>query len=573
MPGLSSTEYSSIATVTGIISGLKPKQLRDLERLAQKKGEPEEILGRETARALAALSTELNRRIGLLIHRSGQIETVIVGDYDRITIPALAHVGTAGGRLRGLRCVHTVLGHAAPISEEDIMDMACLRLDLMATLTIRDGLPELLHPIHLIPVQVDGRDWATLAPMHPAHQSLSCIALIEALEAEFVRERPIRAIDMGKDRAILVSVTTGGRVEAEDSMAELAELARSAGVEVLAQVIQRRKQIHPRFILGRGKLVEIMLMSLRLGANLLLFEQELSPSQIRSVTDHTDLRVIDRTQLILDIFARRARSREGKLQIEMAQLKYMLPRLTTRDDALSRLTGGIGARGPGETRLEIDKRRINDRIARLAKELKTVGNQRYHRRSRRRKRDIPVISLVGYTNAGKSTLLNTLTKSDIQAEDLLFATLDPTSRRLRFPEDMEVIITDTVGFIRNLPGELLKAFASTLEELLEADLLLHVIDVANPLWPHQVEVVEQLLAELELDAIPCLKVYNKIDQLPVEEQQRFLVSDEGVGICAQDATSLTPLLVRAQRLLVESVGKAIDAEWRSGEWGAGEERD
>lgn len=573
MPGLSSTEYSSIATVTGIISGLKPKQLRDLERLAQKKGEPEEILGRETARALAALSTELNRRIGLLIHRSGQIETVIVGDYDRITIPALAHVGTAGGRLRGLRCVHTVLGHAAPISEEDIMDMACLRLDLMATLTIRDGLPELLHPIHLIPVQIDGRDWATLAPMHPAHQSLSCIALIEALEAEFVRERPIRAVDMGKDRAILVSVTTGGRVEAEDSMAELAELARSAGVEVLAQVIQRRKQIHPRFILGRGKLVEIMLMSLRLGANLLLFEQELSPSQIRSVTDHTDLRVIDRTQLILDIFARRARSREGKLQIEMAQLKYMLPRLTTRDDALSRLTGGIGARGPGETRLEIDKRRINDRIARLAKELKTVGNQRYHRRSRRRKRDIPVISLVGYTNAGKSTLLNTLTKSDIQAEDLLFATLDPTSRRLRFPEDMEVIITDTVGFIRNLPGELLKAFASTLEELLEADLLLHVIDVANPLWPHQVEVVEQLLAELELDAIPCLKVYNKIDQLPVEEQQRFLVSDEGVGICAQDATSLTPLLVRAQRLLVESVGKAIDAEWRSGEWGAGEERD
>lgn len=573
MPGLSSTEYSSIATVTGIISGLKPKQLRDLERLAQKKGEPEEILGRETARALAALSTELNRRIGLLIHRSGQIETVIVGDYDRITIPALAHVGTAGGRLRGLRCVHTVLGHAAPISEEDIMDMACLRLDLMATLTIRDGLPELLHPIHLIPVQIDGRDWATLAPMHPAHQSLSCIALIEALEAEFVRERPIRAVDMGKDRAILVSVTTGGRVEAEDSMAELAELARSAGVEVLAQVIQRRKQIHPRFILGRGKLVEIMLMSLRLGANLLLFEQELSPSQIRSVTDHTDLRVIDRTQLILDIFARRARSREGKLQIEMAQLKYMLPRLTTRDDALSRLTGGIGARGPGETRLEIDKRRINDRIARLAKELKTVGNQRYHRRSRRRKRDIPVISLVGYTNAGKSTLLNTLTKSDIQAEDLLFATLDPTSRRLRFPEDMEVIITDTVGFIRNLPGELLKAFASTLEELLEADLLLHVIDVANPLWPHQVEVVEQLLAELELDAIPCLKVYNKIDQLPVEEQQRFLVSDEGVGICAQDATSLTPLLVRAQRLLMESVGKAIDAEWRSGEWGAGEERD
>jgi len=485
----------------------------------------------------------------LLIHRSGQIETVIVGDYDRITIPALAQVGAGGGRLRGLRCVHTALGGAHAVSEEDIMDLACLRLDLMAILTIREGLPDLLHPVHLIPRPVDGRDWAALAPVHPANQQVSCIELIEALEEEFVRERPVREVDRGKDRAILVSVTTGSRVEAEDSMAELVELARSAGVEVLAQVIQRRKHIHPRFILGRGKLVEIVLMSLRLGANLLLFDQELSPSQIRSVTDHTDLRVIDRTQLILDIFASRARSREGKLQIEMAQLKYMLPKLTTRDDALSRLTGGIGARGPGETRLEIDKRRINDRITRLGKELKAVGEQRYHRRSRRRKRDVPVISLVGYTNAGKSTLLNTLTKSEIQAEDLLFATLDPTSRRLRFPEDMEVIITDTVGFIRHLPADLLKAFESTLEELFEADLLLHVIDISNPAWQQQVSVVEALLAELELDAIPCLKVFNKIDRLAPEEHVQMVLLEEGVGISALDAGTLGPLLVRAQEIL------------------------
>nr|WP_245529489.1 GTPase HflX [Desulfobulbus propionicus] len=491
-----------------------------------------------------------------MIHRSGQIETVIVGDYDRITIPALAHVGASGGRLRGLRCVHTVLGGAAAINEEDIMDLACLRLDLMATLTLRDGLPDLLHPVHLIPRQVDGRDWTTLSPVHPANQQQSCIELIEALEDEFVRERPVREVDRGKDRAILVSVTTGSRGEAEDSMAELVELARSAGVEVLAEVIQRRKHIHPRFILGRGKLVEIVLMSLRLGANLLLFDQELSPSQIRSVTDHTDLRVIDRTQLILDIFASRARSREGKLQIEMAQLKYMLPKLTTRDDALSRLTGGIGARGPGETRLEIDKRRINDRITRLGKELKAVGDQRFHRRNRRRKRDVPVISLVGYTNAGKSTLLNTLTKSEIQAEDLLFATLDPTSRRLRFPEDMEVIITDTVGFIRNLPADLLKAFESTLEELFEADLLLHVIDVSNPAWRQQVAVVEGLLAELELDGIPCLKVFNKIDRLAPEDQAELADSAEGVGISALDAHTLPPLLIRAQEILRTVAGKA-----------------
>ena len=530
------------------------------------------MVGRETARSLAAISAELNRQVGLLIHRSGWIESVIVGDYDRITIPALANVGASGGRLRGLRCVHTVLGGSAAVNEEDIMDLACLRLDLMAILTIRDGLPDLLHTVHLIPRQIDGRDWAALAPVHPANQHLSCIELIEALEEEFVRERPIREVDQGKDRAILVSVTTGGRSEADDSMAELVELARSAGVEVLAEVIQRRKHIHPRFILGRGKLVEIVLMSLRLGANLLLFDQELSPSQIRSVTDHTDLRVIDRTQLILDIFASRARSREGKLQIEMAQLKYMLPKLTTRDDALSRLTGGIGARGPGETRLEIDKRRINDRITRLGKELKAVGAQRYHRRSRRRKRDVPVISLVGYTNAGKSTLLNTLTKSEIQAEDLLFATLDPTSRRLKFPEDMEVIITDTVGFIRNLPADLLKAFESTLEELFEADLLLHVIDVSNPAWRQQVEVVEELLAELELDAIPCVNVFNKIDRLAPEDQIQIVLSGEGVGICARDAGTLEPLLVRAQEVLkgaLVSMGNVSPAENRR-ERGGGE---
>lgn len=529
--------------------------MRDLERLAQKKMGPEEIIGREVARSLAAISTELNRRVGVLIHRSGRIESVMVGDYDRITIPALASVGAAGGRLRGLRCVHTVLGRAAAVNEEDIMDLACLRLDLMATLTLREGLPDLLHTVHLIPRQIDGRDWATLPPVHPANPQQSCIDLIEALEEEFVRERPVHDVDQSKDRAILVSVTTGSKSEAEDSMAELIELARSAGVKVLGQVIQRRKHIHPRFILGRGKLVEIMLMSLRLGGNLLLFDQDLSPSQIRSVTDHTDLRVIDRTQLILDIFASRARSREGKLQVEMAQLKYMLPKLTTRDDALSRLTGGIGARGPGETRLEIDRRRINDRITRLSKELKGVGDQRYNRRSRRRKRDVPVISLVGYTNAGKSTLLNTLTKSDIQAEDLLFATLDPTSRRLRFPQDMEVIVTDTVGFIRNLPADLLKAFESTLEELFEADLLLHVIDVSNPAWQRQVAVVDSLLTELELDAIPCLKVFNKLDRLDPEAYGQLPAAGEGVVVSALQAETLSPLLNRAWAMLRDSVAR------------------
>ncbi len=410
------------------------------------------------------------------------------------------------------------------------MDMACLRLDMMSILTLQDGFPELLHTVHLIPGRVDDRDWQVLTPVHPAAQEHSCIELIETLEDEFSRVQHVREVDRGKDRAILISVTTRSRAAAEDSLLELAELARAADVQAVDQVIQRRRKIHPRFILGKGKLMEIVLMSLRNGANLLLFDQELTPSQIHSVTNNTDLRVIDRTQLILDIFASRALSREGKLQIEMAQLKYLLPMLSTRDDALSRLTGGIGARGPGETKLEIDRRRINDRIARLAKELKAVGRQRYHRRNRRRKHDVPVVSLVGYTNAGKSTLLNTMTNSDIHAEDMLFATLDPTSRRLRFPRDMEIIITDTVGFIRNLPADLLKAFESTLEELFEADLLLHVIDISNPAWKEQAAVVEELLTELKLDRIPCLQVYNKVDKMDGDSGLVAKLERSG-GIC------------------------------------------
>jgi len=424
---------------------------------------------------------------------------------------------------------------------------------LMSVLTMKDGLPELMFTANLVPQTVDGKDWSMLEPVHPSRQSLSCLHYIEDLEEQFVRNRPIREIEKDADRAILINVTTQSKEQATESLNELEELARSADVTVLDRVIQRRKSIHPRFILGKGKLMEIMLQSVRLGANLLIFDQELTPSQIRSVTEHTELRVIDRTQLILDIFARRALSREGKLQIEMAQLKYLLPRLSARDDALSRLTGGIGARGPGETRLEIDRRRINDRITRLARELKAVGRERYHRRSRRRKRDIPVISLVGYTNAGKSTLLNTLTNSSIKAEDLLFATLDPTSRRLRFPKDMEVIITDTVGFIRHLPAELLTAFKSTLEELYEADLLVHVIDISNPLFREQMEVVESILRDLELDAIPCLRVFNKVDKVNGDMLKR-LTGMKGVSLCALDAATFTPFLDQAGAMLQNVIG-------------------
>ncbi len=292
--------------------------------------------------------------------------------------------------------------------------------------------------------------------------------------------------------------------------------------------------------------------------SLLIFDRTLNPSQIRSITDSTELKVIDRTQLILDIFAQRARTREGKLQVELAQLKYILPRLVTKNTAMSRLTGGIGGRGPGETKLEINRRRVRDRINRLNKALDDVRKHRRQQRSRRSQRGLPVISIIGYTNAGKSTLLNTLTHSDVLAEGRLFATLDPSSRRLRFPRDTEVIITDTVGFIRDLPEDLTVAFRATLEELETADLLLHVIDLSNPRHPEQIESVERILADLDLDRIPTIRVLNKQDRLDPETVERLRRTLDGVPVSARDAGTLMPLINAAESAVAGAAGWGLE---------------
>ena len=506
------------------------------------------------ARVLCELSFELNRQIGILVHRSGNIENVIVGNHSQIMIPPLGSVRASGGRLRGLRLIHTHLA-GEDISDEDLMDLLFLRLDLISVIKVApDGLPERMYSAHLLPGEREGKNWAFLSPVHPANQVDSVEDLIAAVEGELSAGRKTSLVDQKQDRAILISVTTDAKKQADESLGELAELAKSDDVVVLQSVLQRRSKVNPRLILGKGKLAEIMVSALQLDANLLIFNQELNPSQIRSITDFTDLRVIDRTQLILDIFANRAMSREGKLQVEMAQLKYMLPRLSSRDDALSRLTGGIGARGPGETKLEIDRRRINDRLTRLAKELDQVSLERYRRRAKRRKKELPVLSLVGYTNAGKSTLLNTLTNSDIIAEDKLFATLDPTSRRLRFPTEMEVIITDTVGFISKLPADLLKAFMSTLEELKEADLLLHVVDVSSPSYREKMAVVEHLLHELELGDLPRMTLFNKIDLVEDREGIERAVGSEGYIVSAVEPETLRDFLFQAERV----IGKVLD---------------
>jgi len=547
---------SAIGSVTGNVDGLKKNHVKILERLADRRVDVNQIIGVEMARVLCQLSFELNRQIGVLIHRSGKVESVIVGTFSGIMIPPLASVRTSGGRLKGLRLVHTHLA-GEDITDEDLMDLLFLRLDMLSALLVgADGFPGALLSVHLLPDMVDGKNWSFLKPVHPANQKESFTDFISELEAEFSRKGANKTVDKGQDRAILVSVSTEAKIRADESLAELAELARSDQVIVLDTVLQRTRKVNPRLILGKGKLADIMIRALQLDANLLIFNQELNPSQVRSITDFTELRVIDRTQLILDIFAHRAMSREGKLQVEMAQLKYMLPRLSSRDDALSRLSGGIGARGPGETKLEIDRRRINERLTRLAGELKDVTRERYRRRAKRRKKELPVLSLVGYTNAGKSTLLNSLTDSSIVAEDKLFATLDPTSRRLRFPEEIAVIITDTVGFIQHLPDELLQAFKATLEELGEADLLVHVIDISNPCFRDHIAVVEKLLLELKLSDIPCLKVFNKVDRLQDPLPLVREVEKEGVVISALQRDTLMPFLQQAQKL----IGKILERQ-------------
>jgi GTP-binding protein HflX len=374
-------------------------------------------------------------------------------------------------------------------------------------------------------------------------------AQTEALEAEMARgevESPApgarTAETGGMPAAVLVSISTAHRTEQERNLDELEELARTAGLQVTGRLIQRVHAVNPKLIAGKGKLAELEVLALQGNANMIVFDGELTPAQLRNLAEITERKVIDRTQLILDIFAGRAATRAGKLQVEMAQLQYTQPRLVGKNKALDRLAGGIGGRGPGETKLETDRRRIRDRIGRIKKELEDLRMQRAFARSRRARQDLPVVSLVGYTNAGKSTLMNALTNADVLAEDKLFATLDPTTRRLRVPDDQEIILTDTVGFIRNLPKDLTEAFQATLEELEAADLLLHVADAGHPEFERQYASVVQILEEMDLHETPRLLVLNKWDTLEPEAaealRERF---PEAVAVSALQGSGLVEL--------------------------------
>ena len=437
---------------------------------------------------------------------------MIAGDFHSIMIPDISGFRRGKGRLKGLRCIHTHPGRQGGLSTEDLTDMALLRLDAMVAIeTGEDGLPGTIHLAYLLPRSPSGERWRIEQYAHVSQLDLPFEDFIIELEQEIEQKSGIRDTGHALERAILVHAGPAPADDAERSLAELRELAVSAGVDVVETIRQRVMRYNPGHLLGKGKLRDILMQGLYLGATMIIFDQELSPVQVNNIARMVDLKVIDRTQLILDIFARRARSRGGKLQVELAQLRYLLPRLVGRGTAMSRLMGGIGGRGPGETKLEVDRRRVKQRIGALERELKGLRKGRRERRKKRGRSGLPVVSIIGYTNAGKSTLLNRLTGSDVLAENRLFATLDPTTRRIRLVDGQQVLLADTVGFIRHMPSDIKTAFRSTLEELEDASLFLHVVDAASPYRREETRAVQAILEDMGLAEIPRIIVFNKMD--------------------------------------------------------------
>ena len=511
----------------------------------------------DLARQLAGVSAAIGRQVGLLVARRGTVDAVFVGEPERIYLPQLGRSGGGPRHFRGQRHIHSVLG-AAALTQDDLTDLTRLGLDAVVALGVspQGGAVDLAYAYALPP---------TAAGVRPVQQEyvdevgaleLDFAALLVALAQEG-RGQPRRAqATAAGPRAILLGVYPD-RPTATWRMAELRELCATAGVQVEDGLVQLRKRPDARFVVGQGKLEEAVLRCLDLDAELLVVDQSLTPTQARAMAAFSELKILDRTQLILDIFAQHAQSRDGKLQVELAQLRYTLPRLTDMDAGLSRLSGGIGGRGPGETKLEINRRRARDRMVRLEHEVAGLARARALRRQRRQHSGLPVICLVGYTNAGKSTLLNRLTQSGVLVADQLFATLDPTSRQVRLGPEQPAIINDTVGFIHDLPADLMKAFHATLEELEGADLLLHVVDVGDPRCEAKMAAVASILADLHLTTIPCLVVFNKADTVEPFIAHAHAQRHAGVSVSAQNGEGIASLLqTLAERLRQPVAGVA-----------------
>lgn len=537
------------------MQGLKQSQINALERLYKRRFPRDAAFSPEQAREVALLSRAIGRQIGLLIDRRGKVVMVISGQPESIYIPELPPMPRSGRRLRGLHLLHTHLIDSG-LDQEDLLDLLFLRLDAVQVLTV-DSMGEPLHIQSAWLVPQGGRQNAEQLKKEPYQLDAlriwhNCQYDFAQIAAAFEKEGADAVVDEDAptERAILVSVSTEPQAIQERNLEELASLCASAGIKVRGRLAQRVGVVNPRLILGKGKLADLEIMALQGNAELIVFDGELSPAQLHNLADVTERKVIDRTQLILDIFAQHAVSRAGKLQVELAQLAYAQPRLTGRNQALDRLMGGIGGRGPGESRLETDRRKSRLRMAFLKRELEKLRRQRALVRRRRDRNRVPVVALVGYANAGKSTLLNKLTSSSVGAEDKLFATLDPATRRLRFPREREIAISDTVGFIRNLPKELREAFRATLEELESADLFLHVADASQPEMTRQIEAVEEVLEELKLQETPRLLVFNKCDRLSQDELRNLAENwPAAIQLSAATGDGCAHLLERVEKEL------------------------
>jgi GTP-binding protein HflX len=503
------------------------------------------------------MSRALNRQLGVMIDRRGRVSHVIVGDAHQLFIPDLSRHRAGSGRFRGIRLVHTHL-RGEGLSDDDLTDLSLLRLDAVVVIQAQsNGLPGFMELGHIRPDAPadDDKPWNTERRPNIAAFSEDCVAFIDELENQISRSAQTRRVP-GAEGAIVIGVSTSKADQADASLDELERLAHTAGLQVMDRFLQRRRKPDHKFVVGKGKLQEILVRAMQLDVEVLIFDSELSPSQLRNIATDTELKVIDRTSLILDIFSQRATTREGMLQVELAQLRYRKPRLALMPTAMSRLTGGIGGRGPGETKLEINRRRADERQTRMEKQLKKLSKQRSLRRSRRRRVGLPQVAIVGYTNAGKSTMLNRMTHSSVDAEDKLFSTLDPTSRRLRFPEAREVILTDTVGFIRDLPKDLVHAFRSTLEEVQEADLLIHVIDSASPQIETHISSVEKTIESLGAGHRPVIRVLNKIDAVAPDKRNPLKEEHDALLVSAQTGEGLRALMIQIERHLFRETAQA-----------------
>ncbi len=528
--------------IKGNIKGIRDSVIAELQKLYDMQSP--QLVSQELAVKLADITEYINREISVYITRSGQIIEIAVGDNATVELPSFS--GRRGaGRLSGIRCIHTHPGGNPYLSGVDISALKNNKYDAMVAIGVASpDFTQSTLTFGLI-TGIDSNENYTAECYGPYSiedaENINFVNTVSTIERILDKQTGTASLQVLSERAILIGMEWGRNDSlwtVDDSLEELKQLADTAGATVIKKFIQKRPKPDPAFFIGRGKVQELALYAQQENIDLCIFDDELSPAQQRNIESVMGIRILDRTALILDIFAQRARTNEGKLQVELAQLQYTLPRIMGKGLMLSRLGGGIGTRGPGETKLEVDRRRIRDRIAFIKEQIEKVKAVRSLHRSKRKKNNVFEVSLVGYTNAGKSTLLNTLTNSDIYAKDQLFATLDPTTRQLTLPNKQEIIITDTVGFIQRLPHQLIAAFRSTLEVVTEADLLVHVIDVSHELYKEQAAAVHEVLKEIGAETKPVITVYNKIDKLPPDSKLADRLAMEEDTVCISAAKKL-----------------------------------